>query len=161
RVHGDAGRGELTRPYPSAGFERGLGGGIWGAFGDAERGQARDVDDAAPFRVDHAGQDRLNHLHRGAHVHVVGGEKITRADGADAAELRVADVVDDRVHGALVDDLLQGGRRRGPIGQVDLVELAREVRRRRPRNPAHVVPAGGQAVGDRAADALGGAGNQN
>src|SRR5262249_50560359 len=129
RVHGDAAGCQLTGPNASVCFQGGLRTGVWSAFGNTERGQTRHVDDAAPSRLDHAGQCRLHHLHRSTDIHVVGGRELVEVDGADTTEPREADVVDHRIDPAFCDYLVERGRGRGSVAEVYLVELPGKVRR--------------------------------
>lgn len=133
----------------------------YGCVRGAERRQAGDVDDATPARVDHAGQHRLHHLHRGAHVQVVGRDEIVQVDRADAAEPCQADVVDHGVDPAFADDRVQGLGRGGLVAEVDLVELSGEIGWRAPSEPDGLLAGGSDAVGDRAPDTLRGSSDQH
>lgn len=82
-------------------------------------------------------------------------------DRADDTEVRETYVVDHRIDGALTDDRVQRRRSRGPIGEINLVKLTREIRGSGSGEANRVIPAGGQPVGHRPSDSFGRTGDQH
>jgi hypothetical protein len=79
---------------------------------------------------------------------------MVQLDRPDSGEPREADIVHHRIDPSGGDDLFQHVGGSGPIGEIDLVELAREVLRPGSRETDRYVSSRGQSVGDGSPDAF-------